>query len=99
MTIPIHLLSIPGAGKSSITLSLFRIIEALNGTIEIDGREIATLKLKDLRSKITIIPQDPVLFAGTIRSNLDPFNKYSDREIMSALASCHLKVPSALLGL
>ena len=68
-----------GAGKSSVTLSLFRIIEAANGGITIDGIDISQLGLTKLRSGLTIIPQDPVLFSGTLRFNLDPFNKHSDR--------------------
>ncbi|XP_074870254.1 ATP-binding cassette sub-family C member 3 isoform X3 [Carettochelys insculpta] len=80
-----------GAGKSSMTLSLFRILEAANGEIRIDGVRISEIGLHDLRSKITIIPQDPVLFSGTLRINLDPFNKYSEDEIWKALELSHLK--------
>ena len=64
-----------GAGKSSMTLALFRILEAAGGSIVIDGVNIADVGLDDLRSRLTIIPQDPVLFSGTLRSNLDPFSK------------------------
>ncbi|KAJ3406625.1 hypothetical protein HDU80_010830 [Chytriomyces hyalinus] len=74
-----------GAGKSSLSLSLFRIVEAAQGTICIDGIDISTLGLFDLRSRMTMIPQDPVLFAGTIRSNLDPFNLYDDAAVWSCL--------------
>ena len=56
-----------GAGKSSLTLALFRIIEAAGGSILIDGRDIAQMGLHDLRSRLTIIPQDPVLFSGSLR--------------------------------
>ncbi|CAG7817176.1 unnamed protein product, partial [Allacma fusca] len=61
-----------GAGKSSLTLGLFRIVEAAGGSIEIDGRDISRMGLHDVRGKLTVIPQDPVLFAGTLRLNLDP---------------------------
>uniref|UniRef100_A0A3Q2QHM4 Multidrug resistance-associated protein 1 n=1 Tax=Fundulus heteroclitus TaxID=8078 RepID=A0A3Q2QHM4_FUNHE len=80
-----------GAGKSSLTLGLFRIIEAAEGHIFIDGVDIASLGLHELRSRITIIPQDPVLFSGSLRMNLDPFDSYSDEEIWRALEFSHLK--------
>ncbi|XP_031677652.1 LOW QUALITY PROTEIN: multidrug resistance-associated protein 1-like [Oncorhynchus kisutch] len=80
-----------GAGKSSLTLGLFRIIEACEGEIHIDGVNIATLGLHELRSRITIIPQDPVLFSGSLRMNLDPFDGYSDEEVWRALELSHLK--------
>uniref|UniRef100_A0A6Q2YTH2 Multidrug resistance-associated protein 1 n=1 Tax=Esox lucius TaxID=8010 RepID=A0A6Q2YTH2_ESOLU len=80
-----------GAGKSSLTLGLFRIIEACEGEIQIDGVNIATLGLHELRSRITIIPQDPVLFSGSLRMNLDPFDGYSDEEVWRALELAHLK--------
>nr|XP_061805833.1 multidrug resistance-associated protein 1-like [Nerophis lumbriciformis] len=80
-----------GAGKSSLTLGLFRIIEAAEGQILIDGINIAKLGLHELRSRITIIPQDPVLFSGTLRMNLDPFESYSDEDIWRSLEFSHLK--------
>uniref|UniRef100_V5I844 ABC-type glutathione-S-conjugate transporter n=1 Tax=Anoplophora glabripennis TaxID=217634 RepID=V5I844_ANOGL len=80
-----------GAGKSSLTLSLFRIIEAAQGQICIDGVNIAELGLHTLRSRLTIIPQDSVLFSGTLRMNLDPFDKHSDEEVWRALEQAHLK--------
>ncbi|RUS73809.1 hypothetical protein EGW08_018426, partial [Elysia chlorotica] len=80
-----------GAGKSSLTLCLFRIIEAAGGSIVIDGINIADIGLHDLRSKLTILPQDPVLFSGSLRMNIDPFDEYSDTELWTALERAHLK--------
>ncbi|KAK2857444.1 hypothetical protein Q7C36_005363 [Tachysurus vachellii] len=80
-----------GAGKSSLALGIFRILEAAKGEIYIDGMNIAKLGLHDLRSRITIIPQDPVLFSGSLRMNLDPFDAYSDEEVWNALELAHLK--------
>ncbi|XP_068440086.1 ATP-binding cassette sub-family C member 3 isoform X2 [Clinocottus analis] len=79
-----------GAGKSSMTLCLFRLLEAAAGEITIDGVKISELGLHDLRSRLTIIPQEPVLFSGTLKMNLDPFEKYSDEELWSALQQSHL---------
>ena len=79
-----------GAGKSTITLSLFRIIEPVNGRILIDNVDISRIGLHDLRSKLSIIPQDAVLFTGSIRFNLDPFDKHSDDEIYESLEHAHL---------
>jgi len=80
-----------GAGKSSLALSLFRIIEASGGSIRIDGKNIAEMGLHDLRRHLTIIPQDPVIFSGTLRSNLDPFAEYSDDELWRSLELAHLQ--------
>ncbi|XP_046419118.1 multidrug resistance-associated protein 1 isoform X8 [Neodiprion fabricii] len=91
-----------GAGKSSLTLSLFRIIEAAGGKIFIDGLDISQMGLHALRSRLTIIPQDPVLFSGTLRLNLDPFEQHTDDQVWKALEHAHLKefvkgLPSGLL--
>ncbi|KAM9364701.1 ATP-binding cassette sub-family C member 2 [Pholidichthys leucotaenia] len=80
-----------GAGKSSLTNCLFRIIEAAEGHIFIDKIDISTIGLHDLRNRLTIIPQDPVLFSGTLRMNLDPFDRFSDEEIWRVLELSHLK--------
>ncbi|KAK2178694.1 hypothetical protein NP493_533g01002 [Ridgeia piscesae] len=80
-----------GAGKSSMTLSLFRIVEAAHGSIVIDGIPIHVLGLHQLRTKLTILPQDPVLFSGSLRMNLDPFDRHLDIELWEALEHAHLK--------
>jgi len=79
-----------GAGKTSLTLSLFRIMEFVSGWIEIDGVDIRSIGLGTLRSNLTIIPQDPVLFSGTLRHNLDPFGEKSDMDLWRALELAHL---------
>lgn len=79
-----------GAGKSSIISTLFRLVEVSSGSITIDGLEISTIGLHDLRSRIAIIPQDPTLFRGTVRSNLDPFKEHTDLELWSALRQADL---------
>ena len=81
-----------GAGKSSLMLALMRIVEIDGGKITIDGIDVQTLSLQVLRAAIAIIPQEPRLFAGTIRSNLDPFREYSDEAIWSALERASMKM-------
>ncbi|XP_067948314.1 multidrug resistance-associated protein 1-like isoform X2 [Watersipora subatra] len=80
-----------GAGKSSMTVALFRLIEAHAGSISIDGVNIESIGLHQLRNKLTILPQDPTVFAGNIRDNLDPFNQYSDDKIWEVLEQSYLK--------
>ncbi|ODV60478.1 uncharacterized protein ASCRUDRAFT_76455 [Ascoidea rubescens DSM 1968] len=87
-----------GAGKSTLTLALFRILEANGGSILIDGIDIKTLGLYDLRSRLNIIPQDSQAFEGSIRQNLDPFNKHSDEELWKALELAHLKEHVLTMG-
>ncbi|KAF8530143.1 ABC protein [Hysterangium stoloniferum] len=82
-----------GAGKSSLMITLFRLVELSSGSIHIDGIDISSLGLRDLRSKIAIIPQEPLLFSGTIRTNLDPFSVYDDAQLWDALRRAHLVEP------
>ena len=74
-----------GAGKSSLVASLFRLASIDAGCIKIDGVDISVMGLHDLRPSISVIPQDPVLFSGSIRYNLDPFNQYNDDKLWKAL--------------
>lgn len=83
-----------GAGKSSLALALFRGLEADEGKIIIDGVDIRSIGLQDLRQAITIVPQDPTLFTGTIRTNLDPFNLFTDEEIFTTLRQVQLIGPA-----
>ncbi|KAK8320855.1 hypothetical protein V6Z12_A12G063600 [Gossypium hirsutum] len=80
-----------GAGKSSMLNALFRIVELEKGRILIDGCDVARFGLTDMRKVLSIIPQSPVLFSGTVRLNLDPFNEHNDDDLWEALERAHLK--------
>ncbi|KAK1940463.1 ABC transporter C family member 2 [Phytophthora citrophthora] len=87
-----------GAGKSSLMIALFRICEFHSGSVSIDGLDISQLKLHELRRSLAIIPQDPVLFSGPLRENLDPFGEYSDAEIWTVLQQVHMSDSLAKWG-
>lgn len=86
-----------GAGKSSLTLSLFRLIEPVNGNISIDGLNTSSIGLLDLRRRLAIIPQDAALFEGTVRDNLDPGHVHDDTELWSVLGKCYTGLTTPIL--
>nr|XP_005155817.1 multidrug resistance-associated protein 7 isoform X1 [Danio rerio]XP_021329903.1 multidrug resistance-associated protein 7 isoform X1 [Danio rerio]XP_021335425.1 multidrug resistance-associated protein 7 isoform X1 [Danio rerio] len=79
-----------GSGKSSLFLALFRMVELNQGQILLDGVDISSVRLSDLRSKLAIIPQDPFLFSSSVRENLDPHGRHPDYRLLEALEQCHL---------
>lgn len=81
-----------GTGKSALTRALFGLMELDSGVIEIDGVDIKTVPLHTLRSQLSILPQDPILFSGTLRHNLDPLNEYEDEELWKVLQLVALDV-------
>jgi len=80
-----------GAGKSTISMALTRIVELMGGKIEIDGVDISKLDIADLREQITMIPQDPIMFSGTLRYNLDPFDESTDERITDLIKKAGLE--------
>lgn len=80
-----------GSGKSSLMIALLQMVDIAGGSITVDGVDLASVGLNDVRKRMTIIPQDPVMFSGTIRFNLDPFGEYSDAQVWDALEKSHLK--------
>jgi ABC-type multidrug transport system fused ATPase/permease subunit len=77
-----------GSGKSTLGLSLLRFVNLTSGCITIDGLDISQIRLHRLRTSVTLIPQEPVLFSGDVQSNLDPFGEASETELHSALSAC-----------
>jgi len=90
----VGLLGRTGSGKSTLAMSLLRFTDPSSGKIWVDGIDIAKIGLHDLRSRITFVAQDAVLFSGTIRDNIDPFGDYTDEECLDALSRVHLLTES-----
>uniref|UniRef100_A0A7N8YRJ2 ATP-binding cassette, sub-family C (CFTR/MRP), member 10 n=1 Tax=Mastacembelus armatus TaxID=205130 RepID=A0A7N8YRJ2_9TELE len=87
-----------GSGKSTLFLALFRMVELSQGRILLDGMDISTVGLAQLRSRLAIIPQDPFLFSGTIRENLDPCGRHPDQQLLDVLDQCHLSSVVSRMG-
>ncbi|KAG6864482.1 hypothetical protein C0991_009205 [Blastosporella zonata] len=86
----VGLLGRTGSGKSTLAMSILRFVDPTGGRILIDGIDISTIGIHDLRSRLTFIPQDATLFSGTLRENLDPFNEHTDAECLDVLQRCHM---------
>ncbi|CAL8351305.1 unnamed protein product [Boreogadus saida] len=87
-----------GSGKSSLFLAVFRLVELNQGAILLDGLDISTLGLVQLRSRLAIIPQDPFLFSGSVRENLDPCGRHPDQRLLAAVQDCHLEQLVSRMG-
>jgi ABC-type multidrug transport system fused ATPase/permease subunit len=87
-----------GSGKSTTLLSLMRMYEVESGSVWIDGVDISNIGLHTLRATLGIIPQDPVIFGGSLRENIDPFNDHEDLELIDALRKVQLRPPASWLG-
>ncbi|XP_072165776.1 ATP-binding cassette sub-family C member 10-like [Diadema setosum] len=87
-----------GSGKSTLFLALFRMVQIQQGEVSVDGVNLTDLALEDVRSRLAIIPQDPFLFSGTVRTNLDPMGQFTDQELWSVLEKCHLKEVVTRIG-
>uniref|UniRef100_A0A1A7XY85 ATP-binding cassette sub-family C member 10 n=1 Tax=Iconisemion striatum TaxID=60296 RepID=A0A1A7XY85_9TELE len=87
-----------GSGKSTLFLALFRMVELSHGQILLDQLDISTVGLSQLRSRLAIIPQDPFLFSGTIRENLDPCQRHQDQQLLNVLDQCHLSSVVSRIG-
>uniref|UniRef100_A0A3Q3ALM0 ATP-binding cassette, sub-family C (CFTR/MRP), member 10 n=1 Tax=Kryptolebias marmoratus TaxID=37003 RepID=A0A3Q3ALM0_KRYMA len=87
-----------GSGKSTMFLALFRMVELNHGQILLDQLDISTVGLAQLRSRLAIIPQDPFLFSGTIRENLDPCGRHLDQQLLDVLDQCHLTSVVSRMG-